>query len=214
MQSSVFKKFVQRAIIIVGSFTAASSLTCWANDAYTDFVLLKVGNAEGATSKVSASGVNTELEVSAGQSVTLGYGFQENHLRIVVELNYLDRDAQFASAPSESGSVASTSAYYNVFWVPTFKYNLAAIVGGGVGYSQHKIKDLVAVDNEAVALEDTGWSAKVALGVEYSPLANLGVQLLYENILTDKVNDKKDAPNWTLADLDHSELSLGVLYRF
>ena len=213
MQSSVFKMLLQRAVVILGGLSLASSLTCWANDAYTDFVSIKIGNADSGVSKITSPAGSGELDVSAGQSVTLGYGFQESQLRILLELNHATRDAQIVSPVASDGSVASTTVFYNVFWVPTFKYDISAIVGGGIGYSQHKIDDLAGAGNTLVSLEDTGWSAKFALGVEYSPLPVLGVHLMYENILTDKISDK-DVVGWQVADLDHSELSLGVLYRF
>jgi opacity protein-like surface antigen len=181
------------------------SVSGYASDEYADFISLHVGSTGSSTQDFGTSG---SVDLASGSSLSLAYGFEEKDLRVLLELNQTQMDVTL----NDTGSLTSYSLFYNVYWAPDFNYDLSALVGAGVGYSQNDVKGL-RIGTQETDLSDTGWSAKLSLGVEYSINRDFAVNLMFHQWITDALEDDTQA-NSRIDALDHTEFALGGSYRF
>jgi len=186
---------------------------CWAGGKYEEFLSLHLGSTSATQLDAQAGSSIDALDMSSGQSMSLGYGLQENYWRILLQLNQTTADVKVAGTDDGAGTLTSTAIMYNVYWVPEIDYGISAIVGAGVGYANQDIKNVTVAANKAESISSGGWSAKMALGVEYRACKEASIQLVFENWLTDAVQDDK-VPGWSVKDVGHQEISIGALYRF
>lgn len=200
------------AIIRIIALVGATSLTpCWADNhpALQEQISLHLGNRFAAKAPLSSQ--PTPLEVGSAPTLSLGYALEEAHWRIEIELNRAQADLQTTPAAPAAGQFTSTRLFYNVFWLPAYNTRFSGVIGAGLGYGRHAIKD-IPLDANTNTLADGQWVAKWVLGAEYKLCSSAKLQLIYEKHYGGDLENKTNSLSVELP--EQGALQLGAVYRF
>ncbi len=170
-----------------------------ASDEYVDFLTLQLGQANSATLDLNTG---KSLDAASGDVLGIGYGFEENDVRVLIELN------QTQANVGSNSELTAHNIMYNAYWAPDFTYDISLLIGGGVGYSQWNLKT-----PGQKSLKDAGWSAKLSLGGEYNINSRFAVNVFFNQWLTDEIADDAYTA-FSVDSYNHSDLVFGAIYRY
>lgn len=214
--------FHSSAVIAAGLAMISLSAQAANTNKVRQVVGVSYGVAEPAGTFSEASQSPGDWGFEDGDAVSLIWGVEDSRFRAAMELSYVKMEAEEFTANSASqtveasGTQAITGLYYNFYWTPSLPFRFNALIGGAVGYSLVELKDLSDSGASGTVYDDsdTTFSAKLGAGLEYAVLPNLSISALYQWVSHRDVDIEQNDERGRFSDLEYSNLSVGVNFRF